>query len=135
MDEFGPVAMRIAMKFSKRKPDEDDCDLTISQTMIESWMCMVTATSFDIACAIGVLSRYNHNSSNEHMVALKWVFRYLITTNDWRLRLGGALGERVLGGDGDGALRCYVDLDYAGCPDEYKSTSQLLITFGGEVDW
>jgi hypothetical protein len=77
------------------------------------------------------------------MVALKSVFQYLNGTTDWRLpfggalagALGGALGECPLGGEGDGALRCYVDSDYAGCPDGYKSTSGLVITFGGAVDW
>jgi hypothetical protein len=94
----------------------------------------MTATRPDIAYAIGVLSRYNHDPSNEHMVALKRVFRYLNGTKDWRLRFGGAL-ERSLGGEGEGALRCYVDSDYAGCPDDYKSTSGLVITFGGAVVW
>jgi hypothetical protein len=73
------------------------------------------------------------------MVALKDMLRYLNGTKDWRLRfggaLGGALGESTLGGEAEGALTCYVDSDYAGCPDDYKSTSGLVITFGGAVDW
>ena len=40
-------------------------------------MYAMTATRPDIASAIGVLSRYNHDPSNEHLVALKRVFRYL----------------------------------------------------------
>jgi hypothetical protein len=53
------------------------------------------------------------------MVALKRVFRYLNGTKDWQLRFGG---------QAEGALRCYVDSDYAGSPGEYKSTSELVIT-------
>jgi len=60
------------------------------------------------------------------MVAFKPVFRYLNGTKDWRLRFGG---------EAEGALRCHVDSDYAGCPDDYTSTSGLVITFGGAVDW
>jgi len=60
------------------------------------------------------------------MVALKRAFRYVNGMKDWRLRLGG---------EAEGALRCYVDSDYAGCPDDYKSTSGLVITFGGAVAW
>ena len=60
--------------------------------MIGSLMYAMTATRPDIAYAIGVLSRYNHDPSNERMVALKRVFRYLNGTKDWRLRFGGALG-------------------------------------------
>jgi len=86
----------------------------------------MTATGPDSAYAIGVRSRYNNDPSNEHMVALKPVFQYLNGTKDWRLRFGG---------EEEGACRCYVDSDYAGCPDDYKSTSGLVITFGGAVDW
>jgi hypothetical protein len=137
----------MAMKLHKRKPDEEACDPTIYQSMIGSLMYAMTATRPDIAYAIGVLSWYNHDPSNEHMVGLKCVFRYLNGTKDWRLRfagafggalggaLGGAVGESTLGGEGYGALRCYVDSDYTGCPDDYKSTSGLVITFGGAVDW
>jgi len=159
MDESRPVATPMAMKLHNRKPDEEACDPTIYQSMIGSLMYAMTATQPDIAYAIGVLSQYNHDPSNEYMVALKRVFQYLNGTKDWRLRfggalggalggahggalggahggaLGGALGESTLGGEGEGALRCYVDSDYAGCPDDYKSTSGLVITFGGAVDW
>jgi hypothetical protein len=124
MDESRPVATPMAMNIHKRKPDEEACDPTIYQSMIGSLMYTMTATRPAIAYAIGVLSRYNHNPSNQHMVALKPVFRYLNGTKDWRLRFGG-----------EGAHRCYVDSDYAGCPDDYKSTIGLVITFGGAVDW
>jgi len=126
MDESRPVATPMAMKLHKRKPDEEACDPTIYQMMIGSLMYAMTATRPDIAYAIGVLSQYNHDQSNEHMIALKRVFRYLNVTKDWRLRFGG---------EEEGALRCYVDSDYAGCPDDYKSTSGLVITFAGAVDW
>jgi hypothetical protein len=126
MDESRPVATPMAMKLHKRKPEEEACDPTIYQSMIGSLMYAMTATRPDIAYAIGVLSRYNHDPSNEHMVALKRVFRDLNGTKDWRLRFGG---------EGEGALRCYVDSDYAGCPDDYKSTCGPVIPFGGAVDW
>ena len=128
MDKSRPVATPMAMKLHKRKPEEEACDLTIYQLMIGSLMYAMTATRPDIAYAMRVLSRYNYDPSNEHMVACKRVFRYLNGTKDWRLRLGGAL-------EGENALRFYIDSDYAGCPDDYKSTSGLVITFGGAVDW
>jgi len=90
-------------------------------------MYAMTATQPDITYAIGDLSWYNHDPSNEHMVALKRVFQYLNGMKDWPLRLGGALGE--------GGLKCYVDSEHAGCPDDYQSTSGLVITFRGAVDW
>jgi len=103
MDESRPVATPMAMKLHKRKPDEEACDPTIYQSMIGSLMYAMTATQPDIAYAIGVFSRYNHDPSNEDMIALKRVFRYLNGTKDWRLRFGGALGGG-LGGEGEGAV-------------------------------
>jgi len=128
MDESRPVTTPIEMKLHKRKPDEEACDPPIYQSMIGCLMYAMTATLPDMAYAIAVLSRYNHDPSNEHTVALKRVFRYLNGTKDWRLPFGGAL-------EGESVLRCYVDSHYAGCPDDYNSTSTLVITFTGAVNW
>jgi hypothetical protein len=83
MDESRPVATPMAMKLHKRKPDEEACDPTIYQSMIGSLMCAMNATQPDIAYAIGVLSRYNHEPSNQHMVALKRLIWYLNGIKDW----------------------------------------------------
>jgi hypothetical protein len=132
MDESRLVATMMAMKLQKRKPDEEPSDLTIYQSMIGSVMYAITAPRPDIAYAIRVLSRYNHDPSNEHMIALRSVFWYLNGTKDWRLHLRGAFRGAL---ERERSLGCYVDSDYAGCPDDYKSTSGLVITFGGAVDW
>jgi len=60
------------------------------------------------------------------MGARNQAFRYLNRTKDRGLRFIG---------EADGAPRCYVDSDYAGCPDDYKLTCGLVITMGGAVDW
>jgi len=137
MDQSRPVATPMVMKLHKRKPDAEAWAPTIYQLMIRSHIYAMITTRPDIAYGIGVLSRYNHDPINEHMVALKRVFRYLNDTKDWCLRsggaLGGVLGESTL--EWESALRCYVDSDYAGCPDDYKSTSGLVITFGGVFHW
>jgi hypothetical protein len=75
MDESRPVATSLAMKLRKRKPNKEACDPTIYQSMIGSLLYVMTATRPDIAYAIGVLCQYNHDPSNEQMVALKAVFR------------------------------------------------------------
>jgi hypothetical protein len=129
-DESMPVATPIAMKLHMRKPNEEACDPTIYQSMIGSLTYAMSATRPDSAHAIGVLRGYNHDPSNEHMVALKHMFQYVNGMKDWRLHFVG-----VLRGKGEGALGSHVHLDYAGCPDDYKSRSGLVITFGGAVDW
>jgi hypothetical protein len=117
MDESRAVATPIVMKLHKRKPDKEASDQSIYQSIIASLIYAMTATLSNVAYAIEVLSRYNHDPSNEHMVARKRVFRYVNGTKDWRLRFGGARRARALRGEGEGALGCYVDSDYAGCPD------------------
>jgi hypothetical protein len=125
MDESRRVATPIPMTLHMRKRDEEACNPTIYKSMIRSHMYRMTATRSDIAYAISVLNRYNPDPSNKHMIPLKRVFGYLNGTKDWRLRFGV---------EQEGALRCLVDLDYAGCPDDYKSQSRLVITFGRAVD-
>jgi hypothetical protein len=49
--------------------------------------------------------------------------------------LRGTHGDTALGGDGECILRCYVNLDYTGSPDDYKLTAGLIIMFEGAVDW
>ena len=134
MDKSKPVATPMAMKLHKRKPDDEACDPTIYQSMLESRMYAMTAIRPNIAYDIGVPSRYNHNPSNEHMIAVKRVFQYLNCTKDWHLCVRGARSERALRGEGEGALRCYVDLDHAGYPDDNKLTSGLVITFREAVN-
>jgi len=117
---------------------EETCDPTIYQSMIGNLMYLMAGTRPDIAYALRVVSQYHQDPSNEHMVPLEHVFLYLNGTEDCWLRFWGALGEalwdRALGGEGKGALVCYVNSDYAGCPDDYKSTDRLVITFRGAVD-
>jgi len=84
-------------------------------------------TSNQLNNAIGDLSQYNHDPSNVQMVALNPIFRYHNSTKYWPLRLGGALGAS--------ALKCYINSDYAGCPDDYKSTSGRVFTCGGAANW
>jgi hypothetical protein len=123
--------------------------------MIGSLMYVMTTTQPDITYPIGVLTRYNHDPSNEHMVALQGMFWNLNGTKDWRLGVNGALGgalqgalggalgvalggvlaESTLGGEAECSLRCCVDSDYARCPHDYKSTNGPVITCGGPVDW
>jgi len=110
MDESRPVAMLMSMNLHKTKPDEQACGPTILKSMIGSHQYMMIARWPDISYAIGVLSWYNHDATNEHMVAVKRVIRYLNGTKDWPLHsreaLGGTLWERALGDKRGGVLGC-----------------------------
>ena len=103
MDVSRPVATPMAMKLDKRKPDEEACNPTIYQSRIGSLLSSMTVTWPNMAYAIAVISRYNHNPRNEHLVALKLVCRYQNGTKNWHLHFRGAL-RWALGGAYWGAL-------------------------------
>jgi len=132
MDQCRPVATPMAMLLPKRNPDKDDCNPPIYQLIIGSLMYAMTATRPDTTYAIRLLSLCNHDRSNQYILSLTRVFRFLNGTKDRWLHFGGECWGAL---EGESALRCHVDSDYAGCPDYYKSTSGLVITFGGAVDW
>jgi hypothetical protein len=92
MHESRPVATRMGMKLVWRTPNKEACDPTVYRSMIINLMYVMTTTQPDIRYPIGVLTRYNHDPSNEHMVALQRMFWNLNGTKDWRLGVNGALG-------------------------------------------
>jgi hypothetical protein len=108
IDESRTVATPMAMKLQKRKPNKEACDPTIYQLMIGSLMYPMTTTRPNIAFRIRVLSRFNHNPSNDHKVALESLFQYLNSMKDWRLISGGTLGGAL---EGESAPSCYEDSD------------------------
>ena len=125
MAEAKAASTPLSERHHKRRPNEERCDQSLYQSMIGSLMFAMAGTRPDLAYAIGVLSRYNHEPSEVHMEALKRVFRYLNGTRDWTLSFGGT----------DGRIKAYADSDYAGDPDDSKSTAGLCVVFGGVIDW
>ena len=71
--------------------------------LVGSLLYLSTTTRPDIACAVGVLSRFMSCPEQDHMLADKGVLRYLRGTT----RLGVMYG-------GNEALQGYVDADWAG---------------------
>jgi hypothetical protein len=59
------------------------------------------------------------------MVAVKRVLWYFDGMIDWRL---------CFGGETEGALKCYLNTDYAGCLDDYMSRGGLVIAIGEVVE-
>jgi hypothetical protein len=117
-------------KLHKKRDDEAACDRNLYQSMVGSLMYAMTATRPDIAYAVGAVSRYSHDPSELHAVAVKRIFRYLAGTRNMRLVLGGNNSE-------NSGLIVHTDSDYAGDPDDFRSTSGLCISFGGGglIDW
>eukprot|EP00253_Pinus_taeda_P014946 PITA_14946 len=85
----------------------------------------------EIAHAVGVLSKFMSKPRKEHWTTVKFVFRYLIGTNDYGLCYQGRPGlDRVLD------IRGFVDADWVGDLDQRRSTSGYVFNLiGAAVSW
>ena len=81
----------------------------------------------DLACSVGILSRYMHNPKESHKAALKQVLRYLKGTLSYGLKFGKASEEGLVG---------YSDSSYNVDPDDGKSTTGHIFYLGGNpITW
>jgi len=68
------------------------------------------------------------SQSEQCASAIIHVFQYHKGTRDWGQRFGWALKVAIAHG-------CYVNSDYAGCPDDYELASGQGNYFAGAIDW
>jgi len=86
----------------------------------------IVCTRPNITQAVGVVSRYMSNPEKEHWRAVKWILRYLNDSSDMILCYGGTYVQ-LLG---------YVDSNFAGDVDSWRSTTGYVFTLGsGAVSW
>ncbi|KAE8667171.1 Detected protein of unknown function [Hibiscus syriacus] len=89
-------------------------------------MFLMNYTRPDIAYAVSRLSRYTHNPSGEHWIALKRLLKYLKGTLDWKLEFIGF----------PAILEEYCDANWVSDNDEVSSTSGYVFTLGGAaISW
>ncbi|GJT87445.1 retrovirus-related pol polyprotein from transposon TNT 1-94 [Tanacetum coccineum] len=95
---------------------------TLYRGMIGSLMYLTTSRP-DIQFSTCLCARYQANPKESHLIAVKWIFRYLkgIPTL-------GLWYPKCLGFD----LKGYSDSDYVGCNMDRKSTSGACQMIGGE---
>ncbi|RVW83084.1 Retrovirus-related Pol polyprotein from transposon TNT 1-94 [Vitis vinifera] len=87
----------------------------------------LTHTRPDIAFAVGVISRFMHCPSKQHLGAAKRVLRYIAGTYDFGIWYGHVQEFKLVG---------YTDSDWAGCLEDRKSTSGYMFSLGsGAVCW
>jgi hypothetical protein len=79
----------------------------------------------DVQCSSGLLAQFIKNPGYEHWNAIKHVIRYLNTTKDYWLVLGGS-GEVGIG---------YADADWASQPDRHSISGYSFHIGQGAVSW
>lgn len=94
---------------------------------VASLMYAQVCTRPDLSFVVSVLGRYLSNPGYAHWVAAKKVMRYLQKTKDYMLVYREVDDLNVIG---------YSDADFAGCPDDEKSTSGYIFKMaGGALSW
>ena len=101
--------------------------MDFSQNSVGSLMYAQVCTRPDIAFAVNALGRYLSNPGLNHWKVVKKVMRYLQGTKDYMLTYKRSGQLEVIG---------YSDSDFAGCPDDRKSTYGFIFMMaGGAVSW
>jgi hypothetical protein len=105
---------------------------TSYRSEVASLIYIAAWTRPDIAYSVGLLARQMHNPSDEAMVALKRLLRYVFTTADYGLVYDFS-GQRKRQHDEFGG---YYDASFGDCPDTKRSTGGHCVTwFGCVVAW
>ena len=93
--------------------------------IIGSLMHLMNFSRPDIAYAMCRLSKYTHNSNNDHWNALARLMKYLRGTMNYGILYNGFLT----------VLEGYSDANWISYSNEIKSTSGYIFTLGSVVAW
>jgi len=98
------------------------------QSKVGALNYVMVVTRPDIAEAVGVVSRFSANPTEEHMKAVDDIYAYLKGTAN--------LGLHFKRNCANQNLHAYVDADWAGCPDTRRSTTGYVVKLAGSpVSW
>ena len=123
MSDCKPVAtpMDVGCHLLKRKEDEPKCEQDVYRKAVGSLQYLCN-TRPDICQAVGVVSRFCGDSSEDHWGAVKRILRYVKGTIDFGIQFKHGNNLRLLG---------YADADWAGDLQDRKSTSGYVFFLNG----
>ena len=114
--------------FHKRTTDEEPFNKETYQQAIGCLTYVSTATRPDIAAAVGLLSQYMADPSNDHWLGIKRLLRYIKGTFMY--------GLKFVAHENDDDLLGYADTNWAGDVDTRRSTSGYIFKIAdGVVSW
>jgi histone deacetylase 1/2 len=86
----------------------------------------LTITRPDLSFALNKVSQYVQGPTDKHWAAVKRVLRYVKRTLDQKLQFQKS----------DNTLNAFSDADWAGCPDDRRSTGGFAVKMGSNlVSW
>ncbi|XP_021985115.1 uncharacterized mitochondrial protein AtMg00810-like [Helianthus annuus] len=127
MDSCKPIATPVG---TQTKLSSDSGPLHDDPTTYRSLagaLQYLTFTRPDISYAVQQVCMNMHSPRIAHWNALKRIIRYIQGTSDFGLHLGPAQNF---------SLVAYTDVDWAGCPDTFRSTSGYCVYMGDNlISW
>lgn len=126
MQDSHPMAtpMELGISFNDEGELPDD---TPYQEAVGSLLYISQITRPDIAYAVGVVSRFNHNPKLCHWKAVKRIFRYLKGTVDYKLEYKCSENS---------VLECYSDADWGNeINGRHSVTGSCFRLQGGLISW
>ena len=123
-----PADPNVRLSDDMPTPEGEELDMSKVpfKAAVGSLLYLASATRLDISFAVGQVARKSAKPLPAHWKALKRIFRYVKGTSDLGVWLGGNRDS----------VKIYCDADFAGDPDDRKSTSGLVSFFhGGPVTW
>lgn len=108
------------------KPGKANVEFPYRQA-VGALMYLMLGTRPDLAYAVGFLSRFLENPSQEDVQRVKRVFRYISGTLD----VGITYNK-----NGPKSIECFSDADFGGCLKTGRSTSGVVVIYaGGAISW
>ncbi|XP_049294175.1 uncharacterized protein LOC125769485 [Anopheles funestus] len=114
-----PGYPKLQQKEEEPMPRKDDF-----QSLVGALLYVAINTRPDIAISASILGRKVNNPCQADWTEAKRALRYLNSTAEMKLKLGGA-----------GKLEAYVDADWAGDHQDRKSNSGFIFHVGGPISW
>lgn len=101
-------------------------DATLYKQIVGS-LRYLTATRPDLIYSVNLVSRYMEKPTEQHLLAVKRILRYVQGTMEYGIQYQSDNKEELMG---------FVDSDYAGDEDDRKSTSgYVFMNGGGAISW
>eukprot|EP00253_Pinus_taeda_P020539 PITA_20539 len=103
-----------------------EVDATLYRQLVGK-LLYLTHTRPDLSFAVGLVARFMQNSRESHWKAAKRILRYVRGTVQFGIHYSAKAAPLLVG---------YTDSDWAGDPDDRKSTTGYVFTLGsGPITW
>ena len=137
LSESKPVTSPISSTAHLSLGDSSPFDNPVRYRQIVGALQYVTLSRPDITYAVNKVCQFMHSPTTNHWTAVKRILRYLRGTSGYGLliqRNSGSLLHAYT--DASFNLRAFSDADWAGCPDDRRSTGGFAIYLGSNlVSW